>query len=157
MMPSPRSIQMILAAAAVALTLGRARKNLALHKPCTASSVRFGDPRAVVNGVVEWGNFALHTRPDRPAAWVMVDLQGTFRIDEVRVYPRGDELTGEEAAPLNVEISLDGSSFKVAGACVHVFSQVSPCKVRLGGASGRYVRLSYPNLALSEIEVFEAR
>jgi hypothetical protein len=35
---------------------------------------------------------------------------------------------------------------------------VSPCRVRLGGAAARYVRLwRSTHLVLSEVEVFEAR
>jgi hypothetical protein len=155
MAPSPRTVKVVLAVAILAFTLGRARKNLALHKPCTASSIHWGDPSAVVNGVVEWGSFALHTETDRPA-WIKVDLQGTFRLDEVRVFSRGDELIGEGGDPLPVEVSLDGTTFKEVGRCTPIFSQASPCVVRPGGEPARYVRLTYPFLAICELEVYGA-
>src|ERR1700722_19112259 len=83
--PPPWVIRLALACGAAALVAGRARQNLALHRPVTSSSVRWGDPAGVVNGVVEWGAYALHTRHDH-GAWVTVDLGRSFRVDEVRYY-----------------------------------------------------------------------
>lgn len=154
--PSSGKIKLALAALALLLTFARARQNIARNRPATASSTRFGHPSAVVNGVVEWGSYALHTQADRPA-WFMVDLQGTHRIDEVRVYGRGDALLNEDAPPVPVEVSLDAHTWKQVGACEGVFTQASPCQVHAGGAPARYVRLTYPYLVLSEVEVFETR
>lgn len=156
MAASPRRIQLAVVAGALVFGLARARQNLALHKPVTASSARFGAPSAVVNGVVEWGNYALHTAHERPAL-VMVDLEGTFRVDEVRVYGRGDGSFGEDAPPLAVELSLDGRTFAPAGTCNGIFTQVSPCHVWPHGTPARYVRLKYPYIVVSELEVYGAR
>ena len=153
---SPGKIKLAVVALVLVLLAARTRQNLAFRRPATASSARFGYPSAVVNGVVEWGSYALHTQPDRPA-WFMVDLEGTHPIGEVRVYGRGDALLLEDAPPLPVELSLDGHTWKQAGACEVLFSQASPCRVFAGGTPARYVRLTYPYLVLSEVEVFEAR
>ncbi len=156
MAPSPGKIKLAVASVVVLLTFGRARQNIARGRPVTASSARFGHPSAVVNGVVEWGSYALHTGADRPA-WFKIDLEGTHRIEEVRVYGRGDALLNEDAPPVPVELSLDGQTWTRAGACEGVFTQASPCRIEAGGAPARYVRLTYPYLVLSEVEVFETR
>jgi hypothetical protein len=111
----------------------------------------------VVNGVVEWGAYALHTRHDA-GAWVTVDLEGAFRIDEVRYYGRGDGFFGEDATPVAVELSMDGRTFRQAGVCDPIVTQASPCQVRPASARARYVRLKHPGyLVVSELEVYGAR
>jgi F5/8 type C domain len=153
---SPGKVKLAAAALALLLTAARARQNLALHRPATSSSARFGHPSALVNGVIEWGTFALHTQPDRPA-WFKVDLEGTHPIGEVRVFGRGDGFIRDDVPPMPVELSLDGQTWKQVGACEGLFTQASPCRVYPGGAPARYVRLTYPYLVLSEVEVYEAR
>ncbi len=156
-LPPPWVIRLTLALGAAALVAGRAHQNLALHRPVTSSSVRWGDPAGVVNGVVEWGAYALHTRHDH-GAWVTVDLGRSFRVDEVRYYGRGDGFFGEDAVPVAVELSVDGRTYQQAGVCQPLVTQVSPCHVQPGGAAARYVRLKHPGyLVVSELEVFGAR
>ena len=156
MVLSPGKIKLAVVALVLVLLAARARQNLAFRRPATSSSARFGYPSAVVNGVVEWGSYALHTQADRPA-WFMVDLQGTHPIGEVRVFGRGDALLNEDPPALPVELSLDGHTWKQAGACEGLFTQASPCRVLAGGALARYVRVTGAYLVLSEVEVFEAR
>jgi hypothetical protein len=161
--PPPWIIRLALAlvlGGAVGLLVGRARRNLALHRPATSSSARFGEAAGLVNGVLEWGNYALHTQHDQHlhGAWAMVDLQGTYRIDEVRVFGRGDGYLGEQGIGNTVSLSLDGKTWKPAGTCDVLVTQVTPCHVRPGGTPARYVRVEHPDcLVLSEIEVYGAR
>jgi hypothetical protein len=156
-LPPPWMIRLTLALGAVAFVAGRARENLALHRPITASSARFGRVTDLVNGVVEWGNYALHTQHDR-GAWVLIDLQATRRVDEVRVFGRGDGFLGEAGTPITVLLSLDGQAFAPAGKCDVLTTQASPCHVRAPGTPARYVRLEHPDcMVLSEVEVYGSR
>jgi hypothetical protein len=111
-----------------------------------------------VNGWIEWGSYAVHTRYGL-RSWFLVDLEGSFRLDEVRVFGRGDGFFVDPTPPpISVDLSADGRRFQPAGACDPVVTQVSPCRVRLGGAPARYLRLSRAtHLVLSEVEVFAAR
>jgi hypothetical protein len=145
-------------ALAIALSgAARARRNLAFHKPVQISSVLLGDPAGAVNGVVEWGSYAVHTRGRGPA-WLSIDLEGTFPIGEVLVFGRGDGYHTDSDAAVAVELSEDGRTFAQASSCDPVSTQVSPCRARIGGAPARYVRVTHPtHLVLSEVEVFGAR
>lgn len=154
-MAFPAERLVLVLAAAAALVFVPVRKNLALHKPVRASSTRLGEPSALVNGAVEWGNYGLHTRADHPA-WVVVDLEDTYRIGEVRVFGRGDGFFVENAPRLPIKISADGRRFTQVASCEGLFTQVSPCRVDLHGAAARYVRIEDAYLVLSEIEVYEA-
>jgi hypothetical protein len=142
--------------AAAAFVFAPMRRNLALHKPVTASSARIGYPSSIVNGAVEWGSYGLHTQTDRPAH-VTVDLEKTYRLGEVRVFGRGDAYFSDTTAHVLVKVSLDGRSFRHVATCDGLSIQASPCRVDLRGVPARYVRLEDAFLVLSEIEVFEAR
>lgn len=152
----------LLSAAAIALlaaagAAGCGREDLARGRPVRASSVRIGDPAGVVNGVVEWGSYALHT-DSGSRAWVAVDLGREVRVGEVRVFNRGDGFYDTRSANVGVEVSTDGRSFRRIGGCTQIFTQVSPCSVTSPGAPARHVRLVHPSaLVLSEVEVYEAR
>jgi hypothetical protein len=143
-------------AAAAAIVFAPTRRNLALHKPVEASSVRLGHPSSLVNGAVEWGSYALHTQTERPAH-VTIDLEGIHRLGEVRVYGRGDGFHVDTTPRVMVKTSLDGRSFRHGATCNEFPMQASPCRVDLRGVTARYVRLEDSFLVLSEIEVFEAR
>ncbi|HEX7604823.1 MAG TPA: discoidin domain-containing protein, partial [Polyangiaceae bacterium] len=137
-----------LAAAVAILALGvraglAASRNLALHRPVKISSVLLGDERGAVNGFVEWGSYAVHSRGGGPA-WLRVDLERTSPIGEVRIYGRGDGFHTDSGAPIVVELSADGEKFVRAAQCDVLVTQVSPCAVNLGGAKARYVRVSHP-------------
>ncbi len=153
---SPRLVKLaIVLAVAVAWRASRER-DLALHKPVRISSVRLGDPAGAVNGIVEWGSYAVHTKRDSPA-WFVVDLEERHRIGEVRVYGRGDGYLND-GPPMAVELSEDGLRFGRPVSCEAAVTQLSPCRVAMGGAAARYVRVLHPtHLVLSEVEVFEAR
>lgn len=140
------------ALAAIAVAAWRAPKNLALHKPITASGVLYGSPAGLVNGSIEWGSFAFYSNSSGPV-WVVIDLEASSAIDEVRIWNRGDGSL-EDAAGMGVELSDDGSTFRPAATCDDMFTQVTPCRLAIGGARARYVKLVHPwYLALSEVEV----
>jgi F5/8 type C domain len=158
---TPRVIRVAIVVA-LALAVGpvwalRSRRNLALHKPVQMSPVLLGSPAGAVNGWIEWGSYAVHSRSGGQA-WLRIDLEGTFPIGEVRVFGRGDGYHTDSASPIAVELSADGRTFTRAAVCAPVVTQVSPCIAQLSGATARYVRLSHPShLVLSEVEVFAAR
>jgi hypothetical protein len=153
----PRRAKVAVALGALALLAVRARADLALHKPVRISSVRLGDPEGAVNGFVEWGSYAVHTRNDSPA-WFLVDLEDTLPLGEVRISGRGDGFFTDERSPIAVELSGDGKRFTRAAVCPPIVTQVSPCRAHLDGAPARFVRLVHPShLVLSEVEVFAAR
>jgi hypothetical protein len=153
-LPSPRLVRLaILLAAAATLVAARSRggRDLALHKPVRISSVLLGDPAGVVNGFVEWGSYAVHTRSQGPA-WLIVDLEAPARVGDVRVSGRGDGFFTEQGPPMVVEVSDDGVSFHHAVSCDPIVTQASPCRVAFGGVPARYVRVRHAShLVLSEV------
>jgi hypothetical protein len=154
-----RSAWLALGAASIAALLAgcRGRENLARGRPVRISSVRLGDPAGVVNGFVEWGSYAVHTKNDAPA-WLTIDLGGAFPVGAVTIAGRGDGFLDERSAQITVEISSDGKAFRRVGACREIFTQAAPCEVSAGGAEARHVRLVHrSHLVLSEVEVFAAR
>ncbi len=154
--PSPRLVKLAILLVAAVAWRAAARRDLALHKPVRISSVLLGDPAGAVNGFVEWGSYAVHTRSDSPA-WLTVDLEDAHRIGEVRVFGRGDGyLTGPGPAMV-VEVSDDARTFRHGVPCDPIVTQASPCRVSLGGVPARYVRVRHAShLVLSEVEVDEA-
>jgi hypothetical protein len=152
-----RKVALALALAAICAAAPGCRRDLALHKPVHASSVVLGAPEGAVNGFVEWGSLAVATRHGS-TAWLDVDLEDTFRLDEVRVFGRGDGYYVEGYQPMDIEIAGDDGVFKHAGKCEAIVTQASPCRVALRGATARHVRVTHPtHLAISEIEAFGAR
>lgn len=130
--------------------------NLARGKPVVVSSVLFGDPGAVVNGWVEWGAYAVHTRNDAPA-WMWIDLEAPARVAAVHISGRGDGFFAD-GTPLRVEVSADGTTFTRVGACRGRITQIVPCRIEVGGLEARYVRFVHrTHIALSEVEVFGIR
>jgi hypothetical protein len=131
-----------------------APRNLARGKHVTASSVRLGSPQALVNGAIEWGTFGLHTGSGRE--WAIIDLGDFYTLSSVEVFGRGDGRF-EFDLPLHVDLSADGVAFRPAGACTDIFTQATPCVVNLPHSRARYVRVSGPEIVLSEVEVFGTR
>lgn len=130
-------------------------RNLALRKPVRMSSVLIGAPTGAVNGAVEWGSYAVHSR--RGPTWLEIDLNTVASVGIVRVVGRGDGFH-TEIKPMIIEHSLDGHAFMKAARCGTVLTQVAPCVVDLQGAQARYVRIAHPtHLVLSEVEVFPAQ
>jgi hypothetical protein len=130
----------------------RAPANVARGKPIFATSVVLGRPEALVNGVIEWGRFAVTT--DRAPSSVTIDLGRNYDLVEARIYNRGDSYLDQQV-PLEIGISSDGLSYRTVGRCMEFFTQTTPCIVSLGGINAHHVRLSRPStIALSEVEVF---
>lgn len=155
MTSAPAVLALVLLVAAGAAGCGR--ENLARGRPVRASSVRLGDPAAVVNGAVEWGSFALHTADDSPA-WLLVDLGRSAPIGDVEIFNRGDGYYDAWSTRVAVEVSADGQTFRRIGRCMEIFTQVSPCSVEAHGVRARWVRLVHPRaLVLSEVEVHGPR
>jgi hypothetical protein len=159
-LPSRRALQLApaLALAAAGLTATIAFSfgptNLALHRPVTTSSIRLGNPQGAVNGIIEWGSYAVHTRSESPA-WLEIDLGAVHRIHEVRIYNRGDGFYDERSARIAVQLSPEGRTFRTLGGCTAIFTQASPCRVQIDGEPARYLRLEHrTHLVLSEVEVF---
>jgi hypothetical protein len=141
----------ILAAWALAFWI-RSPHNVARGKPVTASSVRMGTAQSLTNGAIEWGTFGLHTMPSG-REWATIDLLQFYSLDFAEIYSRGDARF-EFNLPLWVETSADGTNFKQVGSCKDVFTQATPCVVQLHKERARYVRVSAPEIVLSEVEVF---
>lgn len=133
-----------------------AQGNLAWRKKVRMGHVLLGNPANVVNGIIEWGSYAVHSR-NGPITFD-IDLEESAKIGIVRVYGRGDSFHTDSPKPIVIQYSLDGQTYVNAGNCGLVLTQVAPCKVDVGGVSARYVRLSHPtHLVLTEIEVFPAQ
>jgi hypothetical protein len=136
--------------------LGRwltAPRNIARGKRVTASSVRFGAPQGLVNGAIEWGTFGLHTGSGRE--WATIDLGDFYSLASAEIYGRGDGHL-ESGLPLSVDLSDDGVTFRVAGACRDIFTQATPCVVSLVHQRARFVRVAAAEVVLSEVEVYAA-
>jgi hypothetical protein len=130
----------------------RAPRNVARGKRISASSVVLGRPEALVNGAIEWGRFAFTT--DRVPSAVTIDLGRRYDLVEARIYNRGDAYLDQQV-PLQIETSVDGSSYSQAARCTDFFTQTTPCTASLRGTSAQFVRLSrHGEIALSEVEVF---
>jgi hypothetical protein len=130
--------------------------NLALGKPVTASSR--GEGRGpfslLTNGDLEPA-FGLHTKKeDHP--WAVIDLEAPVPIGSIRVYNREDGYQDEQL-PLEVQLSVDGTSYTTIASRDQVFTQSWPWRIHGGGAVARYIRLRVERestLCLSEVEVF---
>lgn len=136
-----------------------AAKNLALHRPVRASSYapESAAPRdgsGLTNGDKE-GSYGIHTSPEE-SPWVVIDLQRSYVIADVKIFNRGDGWF-DEGLPLVLELSEDGEHFAEVSRRTESFSQSSPWTyVGSAGARARYVRVRAPHrgyIALSEIEV----
>jgi hypothetical protein len=53
-----------------------------------------------------------------------------------------------------VELSDDGKTFRPGGACKEVFLQATPCIVPLNRQRAQFVRVTAPEVVLSEVEVY---
>lgn len=138
------------------LRVAMAQRNLAWRKKVRMDNVILGNPAHAVNGIIEWGSYAVHTR--RGAVSFEVDLEEPSNIGIVRIYGRGDGFHTDSRMPIVVQHSVDGQTYATAGRCGLVLTQVAPCEIDLGGFSARYVRLSHPtHLVLTEVEVFPAQ
>jgi hypothetical protein len=143
----------------VAWSAGAAFKptNIALHKPVTVSSVHpfaTGAQTMLTDGVTT-GAYGAHTNKEE-APWVQVDLTAVYRLDRVKIYNRGDGWF-DDALPLTLALSENGTDFVVVDTRSKSFGQWSPWIFEAKKMRARYVRVkgapgSY--VALRQIEVF---
>jgi hypothetical protein len=134
-------------------------RNLALHRPVTASSQAEDKPLAValVNGVLE-SEFGAHTQKEASPSFT-VDLGQPTKFGSVRVYNRADGYEDEQV-PLELAVSNDGTNFTVIARTRLMFTQAFPWRIRVDGGPARFVRLQAPRntaLCLSEVEIFEGQ
>ena len=133
--------------------------NLALNKPVAiserlANSAGPPDNTGLTNGRID-SPYGIHTALG--GGWVMVDLQGVYRISQVKVYNRADGFL-LDSLPLFLEFSVDGKDFVQKKQCSENFTARSPWVYDAAGARARYVRIrSNQYVALSELEVYGKR
>jgi hypothetical protein len=133
------------------------KKNLALHKPASASSVYNGtvSPRGLTDGVIGGAFYGMHTQVGG-IQWVQVDLESVQPIGRIEVYNRGDGYF-EEGLPFTLQLSEDGVTFTDLEKRTTSFTQNDPWVAKAGGKRARFVRIvgalgKY--VTLSEIEVY---
>jgi hypothetical protein len=134
-----------------------ARKNIALHKPVTASSLFNGSvsPAGLTDGVIGGAPFGIHTKVGG-SPWVQVDLEGDYAIDKIEIYNRGDGYF-DEGLPMTLQLSQDGATFTDLEKRTTSFSQSAPWVANAAGRKARYVRVSGAlgkYVTLSELEVY---
>jgi hypothetical protein len=130
-------------------------RNVALHR--SASALGVGMFGTTADGVVD-GNmispFGYHSS-DMDGPWLAIDLGGSYRIDRVEIFGRGD-CCFDQSVPLGLSVSDDGITYRKVADRNEAFSQREPWVVRSVG-TGRHVRLEllrHGVLVLSEVEVF---
>jgi hypothetical protein len=151
------AVALVLAYAAFAIVRAALLpKNIALGKPVHPSSRHVNPPdgHELVDGEVGT-SFGVHTNnEDDPN--VVIDLQGAYWIDSVKVYNRVDGWF-DDCLPLVVELSVDGTKWTEIGRRETHFEASPPWAVSGGGRPAQFVRLRVARrgyLALSEVEVF---
>ena len=149
--------------AAVAAPLNLAPRGLA-----TASSEDFGAVAADGNDGVRNGAFdagwVFHTRDPDLAAFYQVDLQGSYHVVRVQIFPRTDVRQGSVENFRVTVLADDGAGnpgaavftrdYFPTGAANFTFGTTDP-----GGARGRFVRIDRldgtpPFLTFAELEVY---
>lgn len=136
------------------------RVNLARGKPASQSSTsewsRANDAQGAVDGVIN-GGFAFHTA-NQANPWWQVDLGGTYRLSEVRLYNRLD-CCGERARTVQVMLSGDGRAWRTVyrhDGSLFGGQDGKPLVVSLNGETARHVRLRLNEanwFHLDEVEV----
>ncbi len=152
-------------------------KNLALHRPVTASSIGGFTPEALpgkgrlerlVDGerVEHWmvgvlvGHGMYGGGTERQLhPWITIDLGRVHKINEVVVYNRSDCCWGVADVPVALQLSNDNRTFVTVATRQTEFDDDFPWRQAVGGRRARYVRLWSPSetpkeLVLSEIEVY---
>jgi hypothetical protein len=151
------ALALVLAALALLIVSVAIPRNLALHKPVTASSRHPGsiapaDNSGLVNGEIET-TYGIHTAPG--SGWVMVDLLAVEEISEVRIFNRAEALF-DAGLPFMLELSIDGLHFFVVEQRTQPFSISNPWSYKAPhGTRARFVRVrSNSFVALTELEVY---
>ncbi|MGD0528347.1 MAG: discoidin domain-containing protein [Polyangiaceae bacterium] len=131
-------------------------KNIALGKPVHPSSRKHNPPdgKELVDGEIGT-SFGIHTNvEDSPN--VVIDLQGRYWIDSVKVYNRVDGWF-DDSLPLVVELSQDGNKWDEIGRREEHFDASPPWVVNGRGKPAEFVRVRVARksyLAISEVEVY---
>lgn len=134
--------------------------NIARGKPVMASS-RHPQSTAPPDGLTDGstgGAYGVHTR-DEDGAWVMVDLQSSYRVGRIKVFNRGDGYF-DEGLPFALELSENGVDFTEVERRTTSFSRLRPWAFDANGQQARYVRvrkIGRGYVALGELEVYGAR
>jgi hypothetical protein len=136
--------------------------NLALNKPTAQSSAyqleRYDyDPHGACNGKKN-GGFGFHTLKENQPWW-QIDLQGTYRLSEIKIYNR--IASQERASALNILLSDDALNWELcySNDKHHLFGGIdgNPLLVNTHQKSARYVRLQLREneyLHLDEVEIY---
>ena len=130
--------------------------NIAIGKPVYVSSYKFNPPdgHGLVDGRPGY-TFAVHTNvQDSPN--VVIDLQGDYAIDTIKVYNRADGWW-DDCLPLVVEYSRDGRSYTELARRETHFGFDVPWVIEASGRMARYVRIRVARrsyLALRRVEIF---
>jgi hypothetical protein len=145
-----------------AVALAKAKllpKNIAYGKPVHPSSLAENPPsgRELVDG--DTGvSYAFKTR-EEDSANVVIDLEGIYWVDTIRVHNRVDGWF-DDGLPLVVELSRDGNKWDELARRDRHFDANPPWVIEAGGRGARFVRLRvarHSYLALSEVEVYGKR
>ncbi len=112
-------------------------------------------PSALTNGVLE-SEYGLHTKEEEEP-WAEIDLGQPTRVGSIHVYNREDGFQDQQL-PLEVSLSVDGSSYKVVALREKMFTQALYWRLNLTDKPlVRYIRLRVKKktfLCLSEVEVY---
>ena len=132
-------------------------KNVALHKPVTASALFNAsiNPGGLTDGVIMGAPYGIHTKVGG-LQWVQVDLESVQKLDKILIYNRADGYF-DEGLPFTLQTSVDGAIFTDIEKRTTHFSQTEPWVAKLNGVNARYVRIvaaPAKYVTLSEVEVF---
>jgi hypothetical protein len=133
--------------------------NIALGKPVKVSSYKVNPPdgHELVDGRPGF-TYAVHTNTEESPN-VVVDLQGDYAVDRVKVYNRADGWW-EDSLPLVVEFSRDGKSYTEVARRDSYFEFNDPWVIQASGRMARFVRVRVARrsyLALGRVEIFGSR
>ena len=128
--------------------------------PAAAGAVRpEQDAAGAVDGVKN-GLWGFHTAFEKDPWW-QADLGRSESLDRVRVFNRTDQGTAARTRGIRVLVSEDGRQFRLAyqhdGPVFLGAPDGKPLEARLGGVTGRYVRLALEGTSyfhLDEVEIF---
>jgi hypothetical protein len=131
--------------------------NLALNRPVKMSSHFPGtpDPSGATDGKIV-GPFQAHTTIEGDP-WIAVDLGAIRNISKVVIHNRTDGLY-QDALPLVLEFSADGTQYDAVDRRTEMFTGSNPWIFKTRGKTARHVRIhGRPSgyVVVTEIEVFE--
>jgi hypothetical protein len=133
-------------------------KNIALHKPVTASSVH-PSSTAPQGGLTDGSTstaYGVHTAIEANP-WVRVDLLDVYPIEKIKIYNRTDGYF-DDGLPLTLELSENGVDYASVDRRAGTFS--SPWVYAANGRKARYIQINgAPGkyVALGELEVYRRK